>query len=590
MIKAARHAVPAWRFSLVVVMLVALVSLLVWQLLLLQVLDTERGHDFLQGQGDARTVRTEPIPAYRGVISDRNGEPLAISTPVASIWINPRHLSKHQNRWSELASAIGMSHDDLKAKISNNSHRGFVYLRRHLSPRQADEVLALKIEGVSAQREYKRYYPAGEVAAHLVGFTNIDDKGQEGMELAFNDWLRGAPGSKRVLKDRYGNVFRDIDQQSIARSGKDLVLSIDMRLQHLAYRELKAAMHRVGAKSGSVVILDSATGEVLAMVNQPSFNPNNRRELKPDTMRNRAMTDIFEPGSTVKPLTVVAALETGRYKPSTIIDTNPGYIRVGKKTLPDPVNYGAIDVTKILTKSSQVGISKLALDLDEQSVWEVFSRFGLGVSTGSGFPGESAGILPSRPNWRLIERVNFAFGYGLAVTPLQLAQAYSIFASDGVLRPATLVRQVEAITGQQVINPVIADQLLAMLETVTEDGGTATRAQVPSYSVAGKTGTVHKAGVGGYADDRYMAVFAGVAPVSEPRIVTVVMIDEPNLDKYHGGEAAAPVFARVVSDALRILNVTPDKILPTNNLVKSGNRKSLQDKKSESLAGGRKSA
>lgn len=443
---------------------------------------------------------------------------------------------------------------------------------------------------MNAQREYKRYYPAGEVAAHLVGFTNIDDKGQEGMELAFNEWLRGVPGSKRVLKDRNGNVFRDIDQQTIARSGKDLVLSIDMRLQHLAYRELKGAMRRVGAKSGSVVMLDSATGEVLAMVNQPSFNPNNRRALKPNTMRNRAMTDVFEPGSTVKPLTVVAALETGRYRPSTIIDTSPGYIRVGKKTLPDPINYGAIDVTKILTKSSQVGISKLALDLDEQSVWEVFSRFGLGISSGSGFPGESAGMLPGRPNWRLIERVNFAFGYGLAVTPLQLAQAYSVFASDGVLRPATLVRQVEAVDGQQVIDPVIADQLLTMLKTVTEDGGTATRAQVVAYSVAGKTGTVHKAGVGGYADDRYMAVFAGVAPASNPRIVTVVMIDEPNLDKYHGGEAAAPVFARVVTDALRILNVAPDKMLPANNLVKSGNRQSLKSKKSQSLVEGRESA
>ncbi len=590
MIKSVRHTVPAWRFSLVVLMLVALVGLLVWQLLLLQVLDTERGHDFLQGQGDARTVRTERIPAYRGVISDRNGEPLAVSTPVASIWINPRHVSTEQERWAELAAAVGMQLSDLKTKITRNSHRGFVYLRRHVSPAQADEILSLDIKGVNAQREYKRYYPAGEVAAHLVGFTNIDDKGQEGVELAFNQWLQGSPGSKRVLKDRNGNVFRDIDQQSIARSGKDLALSIDMRLQHLAYRELKSAMHRVGAKSGSVVMLDSATGEVLAMVNQPSFNPNNRRELKPDSMRNRAMTDVFEPGSTVKPLTIVAALETGRYKPSTVIDTSPGYIRVGRKMLPDPVNYGAIDLTKILTKSSQVGISKLALDLDEQSVWEVFSRFGLGVSTGSGFPGESAGILPSRSDWRLIERVNFAFGYGLAVTPLQLAQAYSVFASNGVLRPATLMRQAEAVKGEQVISPDVAGQLLAMLKTVTEDGGTATRAQVPLYSVAGKTGTVHKAGIGGYADDRYMAVFAGVAPASHPRIVTVVMIDEPSLNRYHGGEAAAPVFAKVVSDALRILNVTPDKGLPVGGLLTSEHHRLLQGKQHHSLSVGRKSA
>ncbi len=583
MSRVARQPVPAWRFSLAVFSLAVLVSLLVWRVLSLQVLDTERGHDFLQGQGDARTIRTEHIPAYRGVISDRNGEPLAVSTPVASIWINPKHLTADKSSLRKLAAAVDMDYKQLEKKISNNRRRGFVYLRRHMSPQAAEKVLALGIKGVSIQREYKRYYPAGEVAAHLVGFTNIDDQGQEGLELAFESWLKGESGSKRVLKDLHGNVFRDIDQGKTASSGKDLVLSIDMRLQYLAYRELKAAMKRVSAKAGSVVMLDSATGEVLAMVNQPSFNPNNRRELKPAHLRNRAMTDVFEPGSTVKPLTIVAALESGKYKPHTAIDTNPGYLRVGRKTLLDPVNYGVIDVTTILTKSSQVGISKLALDLDEQSVWNVFSRFGLGVGSGSGFPGESSGILPNRPNWRPIERVNFAFGYGLSVTPLQLAQAYTVFANDGVFRPASLLRQQQIVAGEPVVSPQVADQVVNMLKTVTQQGGTATLAKVAAYSVAGKTGTVHKIGkTGGYADDRYMAVFAGMAPASDPRIVTVVMIDEPNLDKYHGGEAAAPVFSKVVSDALRILDVKPDQPVSPKHLVKGST--------SSGTAGRRKSA
>ncbi|WP_339339462.1 penicillin-binding transpeptidase domain-containing protein [uncultured Oceanicoccus sp.] len=582
MLKVARQSVPAWRFVLVVLLLTCLASLLIWRMLSLQVLDTERGHEFLRGQGDARTVRTEHIPAYRGVISDRNGQPLAVSTPVASIWINPKHIISESDRWAELAGMLNMSRQQLEQKITQNSRRGFVYLRRHLSPQLADQILALRIKGVNVQREYKRYYPAGEVASHIVGFTNIDDQGQEGLELAFDGWLKGESGSKRVLKDLHGNVFRDIGQGVSASPGKDLMLSIDLRLQYLAYRELKAAMQRVDAKSGSVVMLDSETGEVLAMVNQPSFNPNNRRALKPANMRNRAMTDMFEPGSTVKPLTVVAALESGRYQPDTIINTDPGYIRVGKKTLVDPVNYGAIDVTGVLTKSSQVGTSKIALDLDEQSVWEVFSRFGLGVSTGSSFPGESAGLLPGRPNWREIERVNFAFGYGLAVTPLQLAQAYGVFASGGVFRPASLLRQDQTAAGQQIISEKVAGQLITMLKTVTGEDGTAKQAQVASYSVAGKTGTVHKVSdKGGYADNRYMAVFAGLAPASNPRIVTVVMIDEPNLEKYHGGESAAPVFSKVVTDALRILDVTPDKSLPVNRLVNdntkpiTGRRKSV---------------
>jgi len=583
----ATSIVSPWRFKLVLAVLALLVLLLVKELLGLQVLDTERGHAFLQGQGDARTVRTEVIPAYRGVILDRNGEPLAVSTPVASIWINPKQLIGQEGRWRELAKAIDLPYATVEKKIIGNVHRGFVYLRRHLSPDVAKNITSLGIDGVNIQREYKRYYPAGEVSAHLVGFTNIDDRGQEGIELAFDGWLQGQPGKKRVLKDLKGNTFRDVDQRSEARAGKDLSLSIDLRLQYLAHRELQAAIQKVGAKSGSVVVLNAHSGEVLAMANQPVFNPNNRRQLQPVKLRNRAMTDMFEPGSTMKPLTVVAALESGKYQPDSLIDTNPGYIKVGPKVILDPVNYRVIDITKMITKSSQVATSKVALSLDEQKVWQVFHRFGLGVSTGSGFPGESAGLLPNRPNWLPIERVNFAFGHGLTVTSLQLAQAYSVFANKGLLRPAVLLRSdgntEQSLPATRVISEKINRQVLDMLKTVTLPGGTATGARTASYTVAGKTGTSHKVGGGKYLDDRYTAVFAGLAPASDPRLVVVVMIDEPDLDNYHGGEAAAPVFARVVGEALRILAVVPDKIDQKQVLGSAGKTKP------KAQSGGRKS-
>lgn len=568
--RAMRQAVPQWRFGLAVVLLAGLAALLVWRVLFLQVLDTDRGHEFLQVQGDARAIRTEQIPAYRGVISDRNGEPLAVSTPVASVWINPGRLVDQEDRWEELASGVDIPLRELAKKIRDNSARQFVYLRRQMAPAEAQKVLDLKIPGVDIEREYKRYYPAGEVAAHLVGFTNIDDEGQEGIELAYDDWLKGVDGSKRVLKDLRGNIFRDIGKSTPASPGNDLVLSIDLRLQHIAYRELKAAMKRYEARAGSVVVLDSRTGEVLALANQPSFNPNNRSHLKASHLRNRAITDMFEPGSTVKPFTIVAALESGRYQPHTRVDTSPGYMRVDNKTLLDPVNYGVIDVSKILQKSSQIGTSKIALDLEQEDMWNVFRRFGLGRDTGSGFPGESAGLLPNRARWSDIERVNFAFGYGLAVTPLQLAQAYAVFANYGVMKPAVLLRQRDPVGGKRVVEESVARQLVEMLTAVTREGGTATRADMAIYSAAGKTGTVHKVGKNGYADNRYLAVFAGMAPATDPRLVTVVLIDEPKLEKYHGGEAAAPVFARVVSHALRILDVAPDKELAPDQRVVVG--------------------
>ncbi len=572
-----QQAMPAWRFSLVVFLLAGLAVLLIWRVVSLQLLETR----FLQNQGDARTIRTQNIPAYRGVITDRNGEPLAVSTPVASIWINPKHMQGLVQDLKPLAKLLEMPAASIQKKIIDNRERGFVYLRRHMSPEQAKAIMALKIKGVNNQQEYKRYYPAAEVAAHLVGFTNIDDRGQEGLELAYDEWLRGSEGSKRVLKDLHGSVIRDIDQQREAESGKELTLSIDMRLQYMAYRELKSMLQSSKAKAGSVVVVDSYTGEVLAMVNQPSYNPNNRNRLNPAHMRNRAMTDVFEPGSTVKPFTVLAALESGKYKPTTLVDTNPGYIRVGKKSLLDPVNYGVIDVTKILTKSSQVGISKMALDIDEQSTWELFGRFGLGRDVGSGFPGERAGQMPSRANWRPIEIVNFAFGYGLSVTPVQLAQAYAVLANGGLMQPISLLRKDQQEQGVRIVNTHQAKQVVAMLKTVTEKGGTGTGAQIATYTVAGKTGTVHKVGSNGYADDKYRAIFAGMAPADNPRLVAVVMIDEPGIEMYHGGEAAAPLFSKVMADALRLLDVTPDKLSELKEAVAA---------KPELVTGGRKSA
>ncbi|WP_295875957.1 penicillin-binding transpeptidase domain-containing protein [uncultured Zhongshania sp.] len=561
--KQVKAPISPWRFRIVVGALFVLALLLVWRTLTLQVLDVDRGYEFLQGQGNARTNRTEVIPAHRGMISDRNGEPLAVSTPVASIWANPQELKNAKEEWARLASSLEMKPAELSRRIARYSGSQFMYLRRHMAPAAAQQIMQMKVPGVYLQREYRRFYPAGEVTAHVLGFTDIDDRGQEGLELAYDEWLNGTPGRKQVLKDLYGNIIREIDAGEAASPGKDIQLSIDLRLQYLAYKELKSAITKTGAKAGSVVIIDSESGEVLAMVNQPSFNPNNRSQLVPDAMRNRAVIDMFEPGSTVKPLTIVAGLESGKYTPETIINTNPGYIKVGPKVLEDHRNYGSITVAEVLKKSSQVGTTKIALSLDENDVWGVFNRFGLGRSTGSGFPGESNGMLPNRPNWRAIERATFAFGYGLTVTNLQLAQAYSVFANRGMFQQVSLLKRTEKPVKQQVISAKIARQVVSMLEEVTELGGTATRAQVDAYRIAGKTGTSHKAEAGGYAKDRYFALFAGVAPASNPRIVAVVTIDEPHGD-YFGGLVAAPVFSKVVSDALRLLNIAPDNLEPAD--------------------------
>ncbi|WP_444917992.1 peptidoglycan D,D-transpeptidase FtsI family protein [Microbulbifer sp. JMSA003] len=556
--------IARWRFALVAVLLCLLALALVFHLAKLQVVPAaERGYRFLQDQGRARTLRTEEIAAYRGSIVDRNGELLAVSTPVHSLWANPKLLSEISDaNLVRLARALDLPSSKLGTRLKKYRNKEFMYLRRHLSPEEAEKVLDLGITGVFSKKEYRRFYPAGEVVAQLLGFTNIDDRGQEGMELAYDDWLSGQPGSRQVIKDLKGRTVRDLAIRQEAQPGRDLRLSIDMRLQYLAYRELKRAVSENGAASGFMVILDTHSGDVLAMANQPSFNPNDRKGVKSAAMRNRALIDQFEPGSTVKPLTVLAALETGRYTPRTEINTSPGYIRVPGKTLVDPVNYGKIDLTKIITKSSQVGITKIALDLEPNSLRGLFYRLGLGEAVGSGFPGEAQGILPSRSRWHPIERANFAFGYGLTVNAVQLAQAYSVLANEGVKRPVSLVLSGNKVPGEpeQVIEQSLAGQVTAMLETVIGAKGTGRLAAVEGYRVAGKTGTVHKVGSSGYADNRYRSVFAGFIPADNPRLAAVVVIDDPSHAKYYGGEVAAPVFGAVMTGAMRLLQVPPEKI------------------------------
>lgn len=512
--------------------------------------------DFLQDQGDARTIRMERINAHRGMIQDRFGKPLAISTPVLSLWANPSELLESQKDISPLTDYLGVTAESFRQKLKRAGEKGFVYLRRHLPPSEARSVLEFNIPGVYAEREYHRFYPAGEVASHMVGFTNVDDKGQEGLELSFDRWLAGKPGKKKVLKNLYGEIVRDIRPISEAEPGRNLTLGIDLRLQYLAYRELKNAVGRYKAESGSVVVLDVETGQVLAMVNQPSYNPNNRKGLDLGAVRNRALTDVFEPGSTVKPFTVGVALQTGRYTPESTIDTAPGFVRVGSFTIRDPRDRGVMSLGDIITHSSQVGITRLALDLNEYEVWGMFEKLGFGRDAGSGYPGEGAGYLPNHRRWKDIERATFAYGYGLTVTPLQLAAAYLTIASGGIYRDISLLANVEP-SSRRIYSQEIADQLKEMLATVVT-GGTAKKAAIEGYSVAGKTGTVRKIGENGYKDTEHLAFFAGFAPVDSPRLVGIVLINEPKTEQYGGGDIAAPVFSSVMRNALRIMNIPPE--------------------------------
>ncbi|PRH83517.1 peptidoglycan D,D-transpeptidase FtsI family protein [Arenimonas caeni] len=547
---------PRKRLMVVGGVLGACCAVLVARAAHLQVISEE----FYQQQGDARFLREIPIATSRGMITDRNGEPLAVSSPVESIWANPKELLLHADRLPELARALQIPQEVLARRVSERADKEFVYLRRHLNPDVADEITDLGIPGVYSQREFRRFYPHGEVLAHVLGFTNIDDKGQEGLELAFNEWLTGKEGSQRVIRDRRGRIVENVDLVEAAEPGKDLVLSIDRRIQYLAYRELKSALIETGAPSGSIVVLDVPTGEVLAMVNQPSYNPNSRVGADGESRRNRAVTDILEPGSVMKAITIAAALESGKFTPDTPIQTAPGYIALPGGYMPrDFRNYGMLTLTGILTKSSNVGAIKVSNELSTEHQYDVFRRFGFGERTGSGFPGELPGMLPPVRRWGPTEKATISYGYGLSVTPLQLARAYAAIGNEGRLMDVTFVKG-GAGEGTQVVDPAIASDLMGMLETVVGPDGTARRAAVLGYRVAGKTGTSRKADGGGYAAKRYAAVFVGLVPATNPRFAMAVVIHEPQGMEYGGGAVSAPVFHRVMEGALRLMDVPPDDI------------------------------
>ena len=551
----------SWRRLSVVTVFILLAATLLVKTLDMQILRSE----FFEQQGDARQLRTVSITTHRGDIVDRNGEPFAVSAPVNSIWVNPKVAKDHLAELGDVAKLLSLDAISLKEKIKRNTSREFLYLKRHASPELADEVMALKVPGVALQNEYRRYYPSGEVAAHVIGFSDIDDNGQEGVELAYDDWLKGRSGKKRVIRDRLGRAFDDIERIRSAEPGKSLKLSIDKRLQYLTYRTLKAAVLKHNAVAGSAVVLDVNTGEVLAMVNQPSFNVNDRKQLTPQATRNRAVTDVFEPGSTMKPITIAAALESGRWKPFYKVETAPGYMRVKGNTIRDTKNYGDLDVGGVLEKSSNVGISKIALAIDAEEQWSMYQKLGFGVSTGSGFPGEVGGQLSLDALNNDFVRASMAFGYGVSVTPLQLAHAYSAIAADGVLRPVSFLldedgEKSEVVEGQRVMSVETARAVRKMMQRVVSDKGTGARASVANYSVAGKTGTVHKFIAGGYAEDRYLSIFSGMVPADKPELVMVVMIDEPRNGEHFGGQVAAPVFSQVMSGAMRLLDIAPDMI------------------------------
>ncbi len=547
---------PVWRARLLLLLVFFGFLVLSARALYLQGLH----NDFLQQKGETRYARVIEISAHRGMVTDRNGEPLALSTPVESVWAAPADANLSAEQRAKLTRLLGMDAAELKKKLAE-TEREFVYLKRQLPPEQAAKVVQLNLPGVFLQREYRRYYPAAEVTAHVVGVTGVDDNGQEGIELAYQDWLTGKAGSRRVIKDRLGHVVEDIEGIRAPQQGRELALSIDQRIQYLAFRELKSAIALNEAKAGSLVVLDVNTGEVLALANWPTYNPNNRDTLTVGRSRNRAVVDLFEPGSTLKPFTVAAALESGQVSPGSMIDTQGGHYTIGNRTIHDAHPEGILTVAQVIQKSSNIGSAKMALAMAPQKLWTILSDVGFGTQTKVGFPGEATGRLRAYQTWKPIEQATMSYGHGISVSLLQLARAYSVFATDGKLKPVTLVKRDQPVEGKAVISPRTAMAVRKMLEMVTQPGGTATRAQVAGFRVAGKTGTAHKLSGAAYASDRYISSFVGFAPASNPRLVIAVMLDEPGGRSYYGGEVAAPVFSTVMAGALRLLGIEPDAAL-----------------------------
>ena len=555
-------ALYPWRFRVVIGLLAIMVGAICWRIIDLQVVD----RDFLKGQGDARSLRHIPIPAHRGLITDRNGEPLAVSTPVTTLWANPKEMQASKDRWPQLAAALGQNPQQLVERLTAQASKEFIYLVRGLTPEQGQHVLDLKVPGVYGLEEFRRFYPAGDVTAHMVGFTYLDDHGREGVELAYDEWLAGVPGKRQVIKDRRGRLIKDIQVTKNAKAGKTLALSIDLRLQYLATRELRNAIAEQDAKAGSLVIMDVKTGEVLAMVNQPTYNPNNRRSMFPAAMRNRAIIDVFEPGSTVKPISMSAALQSGRWKPTDKVEVYPGSLQIGRYTIKDVSRSEGpiLDLTGILINSSNVGMSKIAFDIGGEAIYRVMSQVGLGQYTGLGFPGERVGNLPNHREWRKAETATLSYGYGLSVTALQLVHAYAALANDGKMVPLSILKVDKAPEAVQAIPKETAETVQGMLQQVIEAPRGVFRAQVPFYHVAGKSGTARKATVGskGYTENAYRSLFAGFGPMSDPRYAIVVVIDEPGKGGYFGGLVSAPVFSKVMSGTLRLMNVPPDNLPP----------------------------
>lgn len=548
----------AWRFKAMLLFLLCCALVLIGRIVYLSVFN----QFFLKSQGDIRALRVVPIPAYRGMITDRNGYPLAISTPVSAVWLDPSVFDAEHPQLATLAKLLGMPVVEIEARATKNAHREFVYLKRGMDPVVGKQVRDLAIPGVSVQQEYKRFYPEGQVTAHLLGFTNIDDQGQEGIELAYNTWLAGVPGRKQVLKDRLGRTVADIQTVKPAEPGHNLSLSIDRRMQFLAYQALSDGVTKFKASSGSAIVIDVKTGEILAMVNVPTYNPNNRLQDH-DAYRNRAVTDVYEPGSVMKTVSMASALESGQFQANSKVETAPGYMIVGGHRVEDEHNNGVIDMATLLAKSSNVGMTKITLALPPDQLWQTFHKFGFGQLTNSNFPGESSGVLRHENPWRLFDLATMSFGYGMSATPLQVAAAYAVLGNDGIKLPVSLLKLQEPAKGQRVISSKVARDLLDLLEAVIyQHGGTAPLAKVPGYRVTGKTGTSRLLGPHGYLKHRYNGAFVGLAPAANPALLVYVQIHDPQGTIYYGGYTAGPVFSKIMGNSLRLLGILPDDASP----------------------------